>query len=232
MDYLLKKTESDIAKENNLYGVYMTMSCIRDNNGMVLINTKFDKDLIYERNYVLCMVYQLGLFNNSSDTTFISGAFVNGEVTKKLNIKEGQIGKVFNKLLSLRPKPKGKKEKKNNRIRKAVYANVMPDFLIHTSHNSSFTRDNQLLIVEVKTTNDLNKDEFFWDFFKLNVYLDQLLYQNAIYVIINTHPDVIDTFLKEYVKKIKYTSKEACDRLWFFIQADIKEEIQIYKFCK
>ena len=132
---------------------------------MVLINTKFDKDLIYERNYVLCMVYQLGLFNNSSDTTFISGAFVNGEVTKKLNIKEGQIGKVFNKSLSLRPKPKGKKEKKNNRIRKAVYANVMPDFLIHTSHNSSFTRDNQLLIVEVKTTNDLNKDEFFLGFF-------------------------------------------------------------------
>lgn len=232
MDYLLKKTEETIAKDIYLYEVYKAMCNLRDNNDTALINTKFDKDFIYERNYVLSMVYQLGLSNNPSGNNFVSGAFVNGEVIKRLNIKEGQTGKVFNKLVSLRPKPKGKKEKKDNRNKKAEYANVMPDFLIHTSHNTTFTRNDQLLIVEVKTTCDLKKEEFFWDFFKLNVYLDQLLYQNAIYIILNTSVDIIDDFLTEYIKKIKYTSEEICNRLWFFVQEDIKKEIQIFKFRK
>ena len=229
MDYLLNITEKNLAKENYPYIVFKAMCSIRDYRDIVLITTKFKKDLIYERNYVLSLIYQIGLSNTNE---FISGAFVNGEIVKKINYKEDQICKAFNKLVSLRPKPKGKKEKKNNRIRKAEYSNVMPDFLIHTSHNTSFTRDEQLLIVEVKTACDLKKDEFFWDFFKLNVYLDQLLYQNAIYIILNTSVDVIDTFLKEYVKKIKYTSKEASNRLCFFVQDDIKENIQIFKFCK
>ena len=228
MDYLVNRTEKNLAEENYPCIVFKAMCSIRDIRDTVLISTKFEKDLIYERNYVLSLVYQLGIFSKTNE--FISGAFVNGEIVKKINYKCSQISKAYNKLVSLRPKPKGKREKKSNRIRKAEYSNVMPDFLIHTSHNTSFTREEQLLIVEVKTTCDLKKEEFFWDFFKLNIYLDQLLYQNAIYIILNTSVDIVNDFLTEYVKKIKYTSKEACNRLWFFVQEDIKEEIQIFKF--
>ena len=165
MGYLLNKTEENLAKENYPNMVFKAMCSISDTRDTVLISTKFEKDLIYERNYVLCLVYQLGIFSKTNE--FISGAFVNGEITKKINFKDPHISKAFNKLVSLRPKPKGKREKKNNKIRKAEYSNVMPDFLIHTSHNTSFTRDEQLLIVEVKTTCDLKKEEFFWDLFKL-----------------------------------------------------------------
>lgn len=232
MDYLLNQNENTLVKEQYPLKIYNAMCHIRDNKDTILIKTKFDKSLIYERNYVISLVYQLGLSNNSDDNNFLSGAFVNGEIVKRINHKAGEVGKAYKKLVSMRPKPKGKKEKRINKIRKAEYANVMPDFLIHTSHFTNFTRDEQLLIVEVKTTNDLKEEEFFWDFFKLNVYLDQLLYQNAIYIILNTSVDIIDDFLTEYIKKIKYTSEEACNRLWFFVQEEIKKEIQIFKYRK
>ena len=85
------------------------------------------------------------------------------------------------------------------------------------------------MIIEAKTKKNLTNKEFGRDFFKLNLYIDRLKFQEAIYLIVNRTPQQINACIKNYIENGYYTSEQNLDKLWFFIQDGHNEDPVIYK---
>jgi hypothetical protein len=84
----------------------------------------------------------------------------------------------------------------------------VPDIVIHSGPND-FNPDNQIFLSEVKTTLKLTQKLFNIDLFKLNVYHEELSFQNSAFVIINTTVDNVKTKYSSYMRSKYYqTQKE------------------------
>ena len=108
---------------------------------------------------------------------------------------------------------------------------MRPDFVVHESHEKDYEIDGQKIIIEAKTTNHLIEMDFWWDLLKLNVYIDELKFENAIYIIVNANKNDVDNYVKSYYDKIKYKSGKI-NKLWFFMQNwdnDKMGKIHIYQ---
>ena len=129
---------------------------------------------VYERNFIISLVSMLSKKNG-----FTLPGKINGEVAKSLDALAPQEVKEQYKELKRRQTPSYNP--------KSCY--IFPDFLIHENHSpekETWTRENQHIIIEAKTSCDVNIDSFFLDFFKLNLYLSYLHFENAIYLIVRT----------------------------------------------
>lgn len=168
----------------------------------------------YERNFIISMAYELGMKRASNSN---EACMVGGEVGKSIYdevFHQSDNDKVRNTMKGL-----GMKE---------TY--VFPDFIVHKSNDiESVSEENQIMIIEAKTKKNLTKKEFGRDFLKLNLYIDRLKFQEAVYLIVNQTPQQIDACIKNYIGKGYYMSEQNLDKLWFFIQDGHNEDPVIYK---
>ncbi len=173
---------------------------------------------VYERNFIISLVYKL-----SKQGLTLPG-LINGEVAKSLDAASLEAKKEYLKI---------KRMRKSDYNPNSYY--VFPDFLIHESHSSeedTWTQQKQHIIIEAKTTYINSAYLFFLDFFKLNFYLGELNYENAVYIIVGTPISIINKYLSMYESQINYLKDNRLDSLFFFIQEQIDNEPQIYKLTK
>lgn len=178
---------------------------------------------IYERNYIIILAYYWGRYLNEEQELCndCDNVLVNGELYKAF-----KFSKIIEKIERIKNIPKG--------IIIDDHTMFVPDFLIHKNYDSKETSyANQKVVVEAKVKkfyqNDFNRD-----FFKLNIYLEYLEFQNAVYLIINTKKEKVDIFVKDYANKNKYflfkKQGNKNQHLFFFIQESKNSEPKMYEF--
>ena len=197
---------------------------IKKRHETVLCNpsSKTELEEIYERNYMLTFAYLLGQKTSGTKSTYtlLSNKLINGEVHKYIYLNTDDDAYESRNLL----KP-----------RREYFC---PDFLIHTSHNNPGENyEGQYMIMEAKTTSKLKQEDFNWDLFKLNLYVEKLDFDTAIYLIVNTSYKDIATMVSNY----NYWHSEKLDpkkqnpqrnntpHIYFLIQGNVKEHPSIYE---
>ena len=193
---IIDKSEKDIEKEKYLHLLYKVMMQVGQEIGPVIVRTKSNDPSsvdINERNYVIYLSYILGKIEGESpNKTLLETDYINGEIYKQIRSLANDDAKgAYEKFVNLEKR----KERKCN-VSPKDYVNVRPDFVIHQSHKNDYETEGQKLIIEAKATNDLDKVDFCWDFLKLNVYIEEFKFDNAIYMLINTTKEQIKEILK------------------------------------
>lgn len=197
------ENESEFVKK-----CFTAMRMLAANRNLVANNVD-ENSPILERNYILSMVYNMGKADCLREDTFFqfdaTPYYVGGETIKRISpndLKMEQTGKALNFSL------------KDNKIE------AIPDLVIHNSHNpkSGDSDEGQFLVLEAKTTRRLGEHYYMRDIFKLNLYLSRLHFQNAISLVINKPPKIIDDYIGTYKQKDYYLFSEAKSKLRFFIQ--------------
>lgn len=187
-------------------------------NPQIVKDTDDKNSSIIERNYILSMVYNMGkadyLRDNPEFFFCSSSYFVGGENIKHITPTGKKVEKTRKEL---------KFSLKDNEIE------VLPDLVIHNSHNPSSgnSDDGQFLVLEAKTTSRLGEYYFMRDLFKLNLYIEKLNYQNAVYLVINKSADTIDNFIAVYKEKGYFLCDDLKSKLRIFIQE--KDRPELYK---
>ena len=168
---------------------------------------------VLERNYIISLVFQMG--KDAGATDFGINVFPSGETNKFISDNLNEIKSTYKDLYDKELKPPFE---------------VIPDMVIHSSHCSSASNgDEQYVVIEAKTTKELGKVAFMKDFFKLNVYLCRLNYQNAIYLIVNTSKERIDKLICHYFDNCYFVAKKRLDKILFFIQENKDDTPHAYK---
>ena len=192
------------------------MAKLSDKSYLVTDSESGDDKPILERNYVISMVFQMG--RNTSDSNFGTNVFPSGENIKELNYTLEETKDTYKDLY--------KREPSDLQI-------VIPDLVIHTSHDPKAAQSNgQYVAVEVKTTKKLERTPFFKDFFKLNRYICDLRFKNAIYLIVNTPMNRIENLIKHYFDNHYFCKKNELGKLLFFIQENQKSTPATYKLTE
>ena len=93
---------------------------------------------------------------------------------------------------------------------------LIPDFIIHKEQDN-MDMENQRLIVEVKTEANISYKKFAWDFFKLNIYVEKMKFQNGIFLSINTEIERIEEFIHRYITDKLYIASRPFD-IYFIIK--------------
>ena len=214
---LVKKTVKDICRNKYLYAIYKAMKEIGRNHSAVIVKMKIDDPYVIdinERNYILFLTYILGTIQGKSKDKIISrNDYINGEIYKNLDSNDDEnIKKAYEKFVNLDGCKKCEEIEDSK--------NVRPDFVIHQSHdkvnNPRFYKD-QKLIIEAKANKKIEEIPFFWDLLKLNYYIEQYNYDNAIYLIVNADVQKVGEYLALYDSKIGYYASDK-KKLWFFVQ--------------
>lgn len=214
----------NVTNINNRYvKLCRTIMCqIKKDHMKVLSNPSSNPELeqIYERNYILVFSYLMGQkTGRESKYKFLSQKLVNGEV---------------NKYISLAPDDDAYKSRN---ILKPGRQYFCPDFLIHLSHdNPCENYEGQYMIMEAKTTSKLKQEDFDWDLFKLNLYVEKLDFDTAIFLIVNTSCSDVATMVNNYkfwysdkLDSTKQEAKRNDPHIYFLIQGNVKEEPKIYE---
>jgi hypothetical protein len=94
---------------------------------------------------------------------------------------------------------------------------TIPDFFIHKQQDN-FDEDFQKLIVEIKTTPNLNETDLFFDLFKLNIYVEKYKFQNGVLLIVNNELNKIEKFTKSYLNQKYYIAPKNHDRIYLFVK--------------
>ncbi|MBP3843486.1 MAG: hypothetical protein J6E29_07625 [Prevotella sp.] len=176
------------------------------------------KSYILERNYILTMVYLMGkadCLREDTDIVFGSQPYlVGGENDKHVPILDETERKT------------GKELHFADRGNKII---VIPDLVIHSSHSpiAGNTGEGQYLALEAKTSKRLGQTYFNRDYFKLNLYLDGLHFQNVVYLVINKSASTIDDFIGSYITNRYYQYFDVKSKLRLFIQE--KDTPEMYK---
>lgn len=79
----------------------------------------------------------------------------------------------------------------------------VPDIVIHAGPND-FDKQNQIFLSEVKTEVSLSQRKFDIDLFKVNVYHEQLKFQNSAFIIANNDVEFIKRRLTSYERSKYY----------------------------
>ena len=177
-----------------------------------------DKDMIFERDFIISLAYAMGRLEAKRDT---ANYLIGGEINKY----------VFDHYLRC----ESEKEELISKTQKQLDFKtdyVTPDFLIHKYKKIEEIKENggQKLVIEAKTKRTLSDNDFYCDFFKLNVYLIRLNFEYAVYIMINQSVDSIDTMLDNYINKGFYVNNEGKKRLIFLIQDNEEEYPQSFQF--
>lgn len=143
-----------------------------------------DDGTINEQNYMISFAYLLGVKLGEIDYK------VGGELKKKIVIDNEKVKELIEKL---------RKTSDDNDL---AEVNVKPDFVIHRSLSRDGMNDeSQRLIIEAKTTRQLDQAHFNWDLYKLSAYINQLEYKVGIYIIVNEDKKQVETLLEVIVSE-------------------------------
>lgn len=163
----------------------------------------------YERNFFINLAYQYGKGKYKKCQTYISG-----ELAKTLIVNEAS------------------KQSYRTIKKKEVEDDVLcfPDFLIHEELKK---RDDgqykgQHLILEAKTTRHLSYNDFAWDFLKLNLYIENLKYNTAVYLIMHKSKSTIQSHLNKYIATSNYVTTDV-SKIKFIIWDDHESDFATYK---
>lgn len=215
---LIEKCIKDIRYKRFLYHIYKAMGQVGRKIGSVIVHADDNNPLnikVNERNYIIYLSYILGTIESTTKNGFLGNTYyINGEIYKQ--IQSLANGKAKNAKESF---DKFRNEKRNNEenLKTEDYINVRPDFVIHASHDKVYDYKGQKLIIEAKTTRNLDDIDFCWDFLKLNVYVDEFKFANAIYMLVNTNKEHIEDMLNLYKNEIGYFCNDM-KKIWFFVQ--------------
>lgn len=204
--------------DSSKYGLYVemcykAMEYLDEHKGYVVSDNK-----TYERNYIICLSYIMGKNDGKSDA--MSGLIVGGDGNKY----------IFDDCF-IQSEKENEQIKKTKKILGLDTNYVAPDFVIHKNNRINDIQGKyQKIIVEAKTTLSLKDDDFYRDFFKLNVYLNRLKFRYGIYLLINTSIDDINCFIKGYIDKCFYISEKCKNRMLFLIQEKECDTPSLYQF--
>ena len=191
-----------------------------DDNG----DSKF---YIYERNYIITLASLFSEYKAEGKNKKLPG-LINGEVAKKLKLQKFGDKGYLQKYIEI-------KQKYEPSYKKREQVHVFPDFLVHESNSfdsSNMSRKTQHLVMEAKTT-EIKTEKFFWfDFLKLNFYLEELQFDNAVYFILGTPLSSINSYIQSYMDKIGLTCGDDINRLFFIVQETIEREPELYVIKK
>lgn len=223
---MIELLEYNESLPNNSYLEYCfnAMKDLSDSIDWICFHEKdMDEDdiQVYERNYIISLTAKLAERKYESNQKVSIPGLINGEVIKSLSACSQNAKDEYVKI----------KRMKNKEYSAGSYY-VFPDFLIHESHsedNNTWTPENQHIIIEAKTRQINDAYSFFMDFFKLNFYIHELHFKNAIYMIVRTPISQIEEYLKQYVEEVDYLHDEDLDKLLFFIQETLDSKPKIYK---
>lgn len=108
-------------------------------------------------------------------------------------------------------------------------SNYFPDLVFHENHNQQdLVPQKQHLICEVKTSKNIDNNAFSRDFIKLNYFLDELNYRTAAYILVRSRKSLIEKRLGTYVEKGLFQSARMHNDIYFLIQQDFGQEVEIY----
>lgn len=210
----IKKIDSIQDEPLEVKKCFSTMKMLAVHPNIVAIEN--DNTPISERNYILSLVYNMGkadyIRNHTEYSFFQKPCFVGGETSKEFQLEENEIKYTCEQLGYTI---------KENKIK------VFPDLLIHNSHSKeAIDTGNQLLALEAKTSKRLGEEAFYRDFFKLNLYIDILHYENVVFLVINKSAKEIDDLIGKYINK-KYYLSTFCwkSKLYLFIQENNTPEL-------
>ena len=206
-----------LGKDSHATICFDAMKKLSENSYLITDSESGDDKPILERNYVLSMVFQMGK-STKDDSDFGTNVFPSGENNKYIKNYLEEIKITYEDLYE----------------RELLTSfEVIPDLVIHTSHNpKSGNCSSQFVAIEVKTTKNLGKVAFMRDLFKLNVYLCDLNYNNAIYMIVNTPKDKIENLIRHYFNTNYFYKKYELGKLLFFIQENQKSTPAVYKLTE
>ena len=211
-----------LKKQDNisLYGPYVEM-CF---NAMTHLKEhksyEISDERLYERNYMISLSYMMGKYDGKEEK--MSGLIVGGDSNKYvfgecLRTATDEVGKIM--------------ETKKVLDFSADY--TAPDLVIHKNNRiTDINERNQKIVIEAKTKKELLSNDFFDDFFKLNVYLSRLKFRYSIYLILNTSVSRIDKFIKSYIKADYYTCEKCKNRMLFLVQEKESVEPALFVFKK
>lgn len=212
--------KKDILRNKYLILCYDIMRTIqKDHDAVICKEDAGNLNDIYERNYIITFAYLMG--RNAGESKLLSNKFVNGELKKDI-VLDSQNDDY---------KTKAKIYPKRN-----YYC---PDFVIHTSHGNNGKYEGQHLIMEAKTTSKLQQKEFEWDLFKLNLYVEYLDFDIAVYLIVNTSIAEVSSMVDKYNQKGFWCSSKLCGlnrrrnnkeyHIYFLIQESVDKSPKIFE---
>ena len=203
---------------------YNVMRDIRRKHDSIICNEDHIEESlveIYERNYMITFSYLMGM-RNKSHSIIDSDEFISGELYKEVGRLDKRTS-LYQSMTELAPK--------------RVPNYLIPDFLIHKSNRINDKNvENQLLILEAKTTQKLTPKGFNWDMFKLNMYIEKLNFNVAVYLIVNSTLKKINKFVDNYIRNYWYSDKllnynqlSQMHHLYFLIQEKVDSNPEIYE---
>ena len=215
---LIDKSVDDIRNRKYLYIMYKVMKKIGRKIGPVIVRMDNQHQLnidINEWNYVIHLSYLLGkMEGGAKKKVLLDTDYINGEIYKQVRSTNNSNARKAQEKFD-----QFKKEKDTKMSNKASkdYINVRPDFVIHQSHDVDYDYRGQKLIIEAKTTKDLDEIDFCWDFLKLNFYVDEFKFKNALYMLVNIDRKQIIKMFNIYREKIGYYCNDM-SKIWLFVQ--------------
>ena len=105
--------------------------------------------------------------------------------------------------------------------------NVVPDVFVSQQdwENPRDTYGHQVVILNAKSK---RKEQFWWDYLKLNIFLSDLEYKFGYYVLMNRwQVPVIQKWIAEYHEKGYFESQRAKDYLLFYLKASEKAPVRV-----
>ncbi len=174
-------------------------------------------DKIYERNLMMNFAYQFGVNSASQNCK---------EAEERCyNLISGEIGKKIGSDEALQNWCRDNLQKAFSNSQPCVF----PDFVIHGSY-FDYRTESQHLIVEAKTTHNLQFSQFAWDFAKLNRYVSKLNFQSSVYLIVGIDENKVNNFLKQFSQYPQFPNIEtSLSNIYIIIRKDMDAQVQLYK---
>ena len=105
--------------------------------------------------------------------------------------------------------------------------NVVPDVFVSQQdwENPRDTYGHQVVILNAKSK---RKEQFWWDYLKLNIFLSDLEYYFGYYILMNRWQiPMIQKWIAEYREKGFFESQRAKDYLLFYLKAGEKTPVRV-----
>lgn len=102
----------------------------------------------------------------------------------------------------------------------------VPDIVIHSGPND-FNPNNQIFLSEVKTTLNLTQKLFNIDLFKLNVYHEELNFQNSAFIITNSTVQNVKARYSSYRTSRYYQTRK--EGIYIIVKPSFTESAEIFK---
>jgi uncharacterized protein YktA (UPF0223 family) len=182
-----------VAAINNVPSSYYVVHNPEERNGQII---GYSKDLTQaELSFVTRFYHEImKIFESSAELNkYIDHYKMDTELYKKI-IHSYSSGKpLYNKT----------REKYVTETSQGVY----PDFVFHKGQEFN-RKEDQLLSIEFKAK-PIGKEDFEYDLFKTNLYIEELNFQHGAYIVVNNDNQLVHKLFKEY-RQSNYHDEQKC----------------------